>query len=158
MNASWRKLQIVDIGRVEKYYPKIVLIVWNIIFNISTFANISAVMIPRMIDQVLQINITIHTTNCFTRIKNTARFLKTTISALQSKNYGMCISDCMQATFFYLGRFLKKLVCFLITKGSIYYIKHMFIQLFTMGVDWPEIWHLMDISTMFYICRYCIFT
>ena len=40
----------------------------------------------------------------------------------------MCISDYMQTTFFYLGRFLKKLAddqCSSITKGSIYYIKHM---------------------------------
>ena len=50
----------------------------------------------------------------------------------------MCISDYMQTTFFYLGRFLKKLAddqCFLISKGSIDHIKHMSIQPFTMDVD-----------------------
>ena len=50
----------------------------------------------------------------------------------------MCISDYMQATFFYLGKFLKKLAddqCSSITKGSIYYMKHMNIQHFSMGVD-----------------------
>ena len=43
-------------------------------------------------------------------------------------------------------------------KGSIYYTKHMYIQPFSIEVDWPEIWCLMKISTMFYICTYCIFT
>ena len=46
----------------------------------------------------------------------------------------------------------------MITKGSIYYIKHMYIQPFSMEVDWPEIWHLMEVSTMFYNCTCCIFT
>ncbi len=48
----------------------------------------------------------------------------------------------MQTTFFYLERFLKKLAedqCSFITKGSIYHIKHMYIQPFTTVVDWPEI-------------------
>ncbi len=45
-----------------------------------------------------------------------------------------------------------------ITKGSIYHIKHMYIQHFAMGEDWPEIERLMEVSTMFYICRYCVFT
>ncbi len=45
-----------------------------------------------------------------------------------------------------------------ITKGSIYYIKHMYIQPFSMEVDWQEISHQMDVSTMFYICRCCVFT
>ncbi len=73
----------------------------------------------------------------------------------------ICISDFMQATFFYLGRFLKKLAddqCSSITKGSVYHIKHIYIQPFTTVVDWPEIWCLMEVSTMFYICRYCVFT
>ncbi len=35
---------------------------------------------------------------------------------------------------------------------SIYYIKHMHMQPFSVEVDWKEIWHLkMDVSTMFYI-------
>ncbi len=25
-------------------------------------------------------------------------------------------------------------------------------------MDWPEIWSLMEVSTIFYICRYCVFT
>ena len=73
----------------------------------------------------------------------------------------MCILDGMQSTFFCLGKFLKKLAdsqCSSITKGSIYYIKHMYIQPFSMEVDWPEIWCLMEVSTVFYICTYCIFT
>ena len=32
------------------------------------------------------------------------------------------------------------------------------IQHFTTVVDWPEIWCLMEISSMSYICRYCVFT
>ena len=31
----------------------------------------------------------------------------------------------------------------------------MYIQPFNMEVDWQEIWHYMDVSTMFHICRYC---
>ncbi len=67
----------------------------------------------------------------------------------------------MQTTVFYLGRFLKKLAddqCSSIAKGSIYHITHMYIHPFTTVVDWPEIECLMEVSTMFYICRYCIFT
>ncbi len=67
----------------------------------------------------------------------------------------------MQTTFFYLGRFLKKLVddqCSFKTKGSIYHIKHIYIQPFTTVVDWLEIWCLIEVSTMFQICRYCVFT
>ncbi len=67
----------------------------------------------------------------------------------------------MQSTFFNLGRFLKKLVddwCCSITKGSIYYIKHMFMQPFCMKVVWVEIWCLIEVSIMFYICTYCFFT
>ncbi len=44
-------------------------------------------------------------------------------------------------TFFYLERFLN-----------------MYIQPFSTVVDWAEIWYLMEVSTMFYICRYCVFT
>ena len=66
----------------------------------------------------------------------------------------------MQTTFFYLERHLKKLAddqCSLRTKGSIYHTKHMYIQSFTTVLDWAEIWCLMEVSTMFYICRYCVF-
>ena len=72
-----------------------------------------------------------------------------------------CISDFMKSTFFYIERYLKKLAddqYSSITKGSIYHIKHMYIQPFTTIVDWPEIWCLMEVSSMFYICRYCVFT
>ena len=48
------------------------------------------------------------------------------------------------AEYFHLPcKFLKKLAddqWSSITKGSIYYIKHMNIQPFSMVVDWPEIW------------------
>ncbi len=63
--------------------------------------------------------------------------------------------------FLWTWRFLKKLTddqCSSITKGSIYHIKHRSIQPFSMGVDWPEIVHLMEVSIMFNICTYCIFT
>ncbi len=43
-------------------------------------------------------------------------------------------------------------------KWSIYYMKHINIQPSSMEVDWPEIGCLMEVSTMFYICTYCIFT
>ena len=59
------------------------------------------------------------------------------------------------------GRFLKKLAddqCSSLTKGSIFHIKNMYIQPSTTVVDWPEMWHLMKVSAMFYICRYCTFT
>ena len=49
----------------------------------------------------------------------------------------MRISDYMQTTLFYLGRFMKKLAddqWSYRTKGSIYYIKHN-IQPFGMGVN-----------------------
>ena len=50
----------------------------------------------------------------------------------------MCISDYKQTTFFHLGNILKKLAddpCSSVTTDSIFHIKHMFIQPFTMGVD-----------------------
>ena len=47
---------------------------------------------------------------------------------------------------------------FSITKGSIPHIKHMYIQSFSMEVDWPQIWYLMKVSNMLYICTYYIFT
>ena len=34
----------------------------------------------------------------------------------------------------------------------------MYIQPFSMEVDWPEILCSMEVSTVFYICRYCVFT
>ncbi len=77
-------------------------------------------------------------------------------SAPPIKKRSICISDFMQTTFLYLGKFLKKLAddqCSSITKGSIYRINHI-----TTVVDWPEIRCLMEVSTMFHICRYCVFT
>ncbi len=47
---------------------------------------------------------------------------------------------------------------FSITKGSIYHIKHMYIQPFAKIVYFPDIWCLMEVSTLFYICRYWVFT
>ena len=46
-----------------------------------------------------------------------------------------------------------------ITKGSIYCIKIMYTQPFSMEVDWAEIWCLME-ACIYYVlyCRYCIFT
>ena len=38
-------------------------------------------------------------------------------------------------------------------------IKHLYIQAFSMEVDWrPEVWLVMEVSTMVYICTYCILT
>ncbi len=77
-----------------------------------------------------------------------------------SKKCSICIWDFTQTTFFYFERFLKKLAddqYSSITKGSIYNFKHVYIQPFTTVVDWPEIWCLMEVTTMFYSCRYCIF-
>ncbi len=48
------------------------------------------------------------------------------------------ILDHTQSASLCLGKFLKKLAddqCTSITKGSIYYIKHMYIQPFSMEVD-----------------------
>ncbi len=43
--------------------------------------------------------------------------------------------------------------CSSITKGSIYFMKRTYIQPATTVVDWPEIWCLMELSTMFYILQ-----
>ena len=59
-------------------------------------------------------------------------------TCVTKQKHSMCISDYMQTTVFNLGRFLKKLAddrCSSITKGSIYHIKPMFIQPFTMDID-----------------------
>ncbi len=54
----------------------------------------------------------------------------------------MCSSDNIQTSFFYLRRFLKKKIAddqySSITRGSIYRIKHMSIQLSVMEVDKPD--------------------
>ncbi len=73
------------------------------------------------------------------------------------------ISNCMQTTFFYIERFLKKLVDYQfssITKGSIYHIIHYVHAYFyhSSGLTRWKIWHLMEVYTMFYIYRYCVFT
>ena len=77
-------------------------------------------------------------------------------SDLQSKN-AVCIyiSDYIQNTFFYLGRFLKKLAdnqCSPITKGSIYLIKHTSIKPFTMGKDLVEIRYNLRIGILGICC------
>ena len=73
----------------------------------------------------------------------------------------MCNLDHTQSTFFCLKKFLKTLAddqCSSKSKGSIYHIKHMYIQLFSMEVDCPEIWCLIEVSTMLQICTYYVFT
>ena len=66
----------------------------------------------------------------------------------------------VHAEYFHLPwKLLKKLTdnqCSSI--GNIYYIKHMHIQPFSMEVDWQEIWCLIEVSAMFYICTYCVLT
>ncbi len=71
----------------------------------------------------------------------------------------MCISDYIQAAFFYLGRFLKKVAddhCSSITKGSIYHIKHVHTTFYNgSGQTWNC---FMEVSFMFDICSYYVFT
>ena len=58
----------------------------------------------------------------------------------------MCSLDNTQSTFFSLRNFLKKLSddqTSSVTKGSIYYIKRMYIQPFSMEVDWLEMLYFM---------------
>ena len=79
----------------------------------------------------------------------------------QSKNVVSTIQITCRVLSFCHGKFLKWWAddqSFSIPKGSTYSIKNMYIQPFSMEVDWGEIWHKMDVSTMFYICRYCVFT
>ena len=62
---------------------------------------------------------------------------------------GEAVKNLYLFTFFYLGRFLRKLAddqYSIITKESIYHIKHMYIQPFT-----TEMGSLMEVSTMFYM-------
>ncbi len=50
----------------------------------------------------------------------------------------MCTLDHAQSTFFCLGKFLKKVAddqCSSIAKGSICYIKHMYVQPFSVEVN-----------------------
>ena len=68
----------------------------------------------------------------------------------------MCILD--HTSFFNLLKFLKKLAadqCSSITKGSIYYMKHVHIQTSSMEVNWPETWHLVEVF-MFCTCFYFV--
>ena len=56
---------------------------------------------------------------------------------------------------------MKKLAddqCSSTSKGSIYHIKYMSIQSFTIGVNWPGIGCLMEVSIMSDIYTYCLFT
>ena len=73
------------------------------------------------------------------------------ISAPVNKNTVFAfLSNYMQTTLFHLERFLKKLakLPMLFHKGSIYHIKHYVHKPFTTVMDWPEIWCLMDVSTI----------
>ncbi len=82
-------------------------------------------------------------------------------SAPPSKNAVSAFPISCKLLSFTLEELLKKLVddqCSSITKCSIYHINHMYLQHFTTVVDWPEIGCSMEVSTMFYICRYCVFT
>ena len=82
-------------------------------------------------------------------------------SAPLCKNTVSANSNFMHNTSFYLERFQEKLAddqCSSITEGSIYHVSHVYIQPFTTVVDWPEIVCLMEVSIMFNICRYCVFT
>ncbi len=63
--------------------------------------------------------------------------------------------------FLWLRKFLKKLAdnqCSSITKGWSSVSNIYTYNLFNMEVDWPEIWRLMEASTIFYICTYSVFT
>ncbi len=71
------------------------------------------------------------------------------------------------ANYFLLpGRFLKNQQTIntsrdqysFISKGSIYHINHMYIQYFATVMNYPVVVCLMEVSTRFYICRYCVFT
>ncbi len=82
-------------------------------------------------------------------------------SSPKSKNAVSAFQIASKLLSFTLGKFLKKLSddqCSSITKDSIYHIRHIYVQLFTTVVDWPEIGSLMEVFTMFNSCRYCIFT
>ncbi len=66
----------------------------------------------------------------------------------------MCISDYILS--FTLENSRKRSM--LVNNWSSNHIKHISIQAFTMGVDWLKIWRLLEVSTMFDICTYCVFT
>ncbi len=82
-------------------------------------------------------------------------------SAPVSKNAVSAFQISCKTTFFYLGRFVKKLAddhCSSILK-TVYTISNiMSIQPFKMGMDWTEIARLMEVSFIFNICRFCVFT
>ncbi len=64
-------------------------------------------------------------------------YVGTDSAAPQNKDT-LCISDHTQSAFFCLGKFMKKLTddqCSLLTKGSIYYIKYIYMQPFSMKVE-----------------------
>ncbi len=75
------------------------------------------------------------------------RVLHTIFMVCNTTPQSMCIVhlDHTLSIFLWLEKFLKKYTndqCSSITKGSIYHMKHMYKQSFSMGVDWPEIKHL----------------
>ncbi len=74
----------------------------------------------------------------------------------------MCFLDYIQTTLLFLGRFLKKLTInalqWLKATSTISKLIIMSVQLFTSGMDWPEIWYLMEVSIMFDICSYWVLT
>ena len=94
------------------------------------------------------------------RVQYTPMWLQPYGHAPQSKNV-VCAFNITHIVYFlfYLKIAEKKdYHCSSITKGSIYYIEHMYIQPFSMEVYWPEIQHLISVSTMSYLCTYCLFT
>ncbi len=79
-----------------------------------------------------------------------------------SKKRTIYISDFMQTTFFYLDRFMKKLAdnqFSSITKGRIFYtcMKHNVYTTFNLSSGLTRKC-VMEVFTMLYICRYCVFT
>ena len=84
-------------------------------------------------------------------------------AAPQSKNAVCAVQIDLQATSFSHTEILQKWAdsqFSFITKGSIYYIKHLQIQLLSMVVDWSESVCLMEVCAMamLYKYTYCLFT
>ena len=74
------------------------------------------------------------------------------LSAPQSKNAVSAFYITRRVLSSVSEKFLKWLAddqSSFITKGSIYYVKHVYLQPFCMEVDWQEIWHQMDICFIF---------
>ena len=80
-------------------------------------------------------------------------------SLVQSRNAVRALQIKLQVTSFSLGLILQKRAddqFSFMTKCRIYYIKHLWMQLFSMGVDWSEIVCFMEVSALLYKCTYCV--